>query len=112
MSCLSETIVFPLLRPMSKVVRQMTDHGVPISSVALPMSLHVFAGRDEAWQEEAGGHFSVERFDGGLFFVVPMALLALNLEGRESERYVRFERQDADTGEPGSPWRVTTRAPG
>ncbi|MDR1662751.1 MAG: filamentous hemagglutinin N-terminal domain-containing protein, partial [Azoarcus sp.] len=42
MSCLSETIVFPLLRPMSKVVCQMTDHGVPISSVALPMSLHVF----------------------------------------------------------------------
>lgn len=43
----------------------------------LPMPLHVFAGRDddieveriEAWQEEAGGRFSVEWFDGGHFFV-------------------------------------------
>jgi surfactin synthase thioesterase subunit len=47
------------------------------ASVPLPMSLHVFAGRDDeidserinAWQEEAGGRFSVEWFDGGHFFV-------------------------------------------
>lgn len=43
----------------------------------LPVPLYVFAGRDddieveriEAWQEEAGGRFSVEWFDGGHFFV-------------------------------------------
>lgn len=48
-----------------------------LSPAPLPVPLHVLAGRDddiaadrvEAWRREAGGHFTLDWFDGGHFFI-------------------------------------------